>query len=95
MAIAIINQALLALPSIFFAAYNKHRKATIALEVRRKSFMRRIDLLSSIISIRIVWNSKIRMDMMAAGRNIGACERFADLFILINPPNQYWHLIHR
>jgi len=35
------------------------------------------------------------MDMMAAGRNIGACERFADLFILINPPNQYWHLIHR
>jgi len=95
MATAIINQAFLDLPSILFAAYNKHRKATIAIEVRRKACMRRIELLSSIIVIRIDWNSKIRMEMMAAGRNIGACERFAELFILINPPNQYWHLIHR
>jgi hypothetical protein len=54
MATAIINQALLDLPSIFFAAYNKHRTETIEIEVERKSFMRRIDLLSSIISIRIV-----------------------------------------
>jgi len=95
MATAIINQALLALPSIFFAAYSKHKKATIALKARRESLMRRIDHLSSIISIRIVWNSKTRIDKMAAARNIGAWKRFADLFILINPPNQYWHLIHR
>jgi hypothetical protein len=54
MATAIINQAFLDLPSILFAAYNKHRKATIELEVERRLFMNRIDLLSSITSIRMV-----------------------------------------